>query len=183
MRGAANQFWPLQNARGGDRLNSLAPALGSSVVVVESPAPSPSRISGTGGSESRWQAMPLVAVAALWYLAKAKVLAFGLSNVYFKSLGLPTLFSADDRRPCGSRSIGINRCAVSVQLELCLGPHGNQGIVGILTLAVGSRRCRHAGRRQFRRLGYQLETARRKSIVDRILRSLRRQVLPHRHRK
>ena len=27
-----------------------------------------------------------------WYLAKAKALAVGLSNVYFKSLGLPSLF-------------------------------------------------------------------------------------------
>src|SRR5262245_8771209 len=27
-----------------------------------------------------------------WYLARAKALSVGLSNVYFKSLGLPTLF-------------------------------------------------------------------------------------------
>ena len=27
-----------------------------------------------------------------WYLAKAKALAVGLSNAYFKSLGLPSLF-------------------------------------------------------------------------------------------
>jgi hypothetical protein len=29
-----------------------------------------------------------------WYLAKAKALAVGLSNAYFKSLGLPSLFEA-----------------------------------------------------------------------------------------
>ena len=131
MRGAANQFWPLQNARGGDRLNSLAPALGSSVVVVENPAPSPGRISGTGGSESRWQAMPLVAVAALWYLAKAKVLAFGLSNVYFKSLGLPTLFSADDRRPCGSSSIGADRAMSRASWQPGRHPHPGSGITPV----------------------------------------------------
>jgi RNA-directed DNA polymerase len=27
-----------------------------------------------------------------WYLAKAKALSVGLSNTYFKSLGLPSLF-------------------------------------------------------------------------------------------
>ena len=27
-----------------------------------------------------------------WYLAKAKALSVGLSNAYFKSLGLPSLF-------------------------------------------------------------------------------------------
>ena len=27
-----------------------------------------------------------------WYLAKAKALAVGLSNAYFKSMGLPSLF-------------------------------------------------------------------------------------------
>jgi RNA-directed DNA polymerase len=29
-----------------------------------------------------------------WYLAKAKALSVGLSNAYFKSLGLPSLFES-----------------------------------------------------------------------------------------
>ena len=36
-------------------------------------------------------ATPPAVAAALWYLARAKALSVGLSNAYFKSLGLPSL--------------------------------------------------------------------------------------------
>jgi len=39
-----------------------------------------------------WQPTPLVVGLALGTLAKAKALSVGLSNAYFKSLGLPSFF-------------------------------------------------------------------------------------------
>ena len=39
-----------------------------------------------------WQPTPLVVGLALGTLAKAKALSVGLSNAYFKSLGLPSWF-------------------------------------------------------------------------------------------
>ena len=47
---------------------------------------------------SRWEVRPRLAEHTAgsglgpWYLAKAKALSVGLSNAYFKSLGLPSLF-------------------------------------------------------------------------------------------
>jgi RNA-directed DNA polymerase len=64
---------------------------GGNVAAVENTAPSPGRVTGTGGARATgeqygWQR------SRPWHLAKAKALAVGLSNAYFKSLGLPSLF-------------------------------------------------------------------------------------------
>jgi hypothetical protein len=61
------------------------------VAAVENTAPSAGGTDRTGGTSAAgqqygWQR------ALLWYLAKAKALSVGLSNAYFKSLGLPSLF-------------------------------------------------------------------------------------------
>jgi RNA-directed DNA polymerase len=60
------------------------------VAAVENTAPSP------GGSVELGVRSQLASNTAgsgrgPWYLARAKALSVGLSNAYFKSLGLPTL--------------------------------------------------------------------------------------------
>jgi RNA-directed DNA polymerase len=57
-------------------VENTAPPQGGSVLGIR-----PRLASNTAGSR-----------LGPWYLAKAKALSVGLSNAYFKSLGLPSLF-------------------------------------------------------------------------------------------
>ena len=43
---------------------------------------------------TRWVRLRLRAARGPWPIARSKALCFGLSNAYFKSLGLPSLFGA-----------------------------------------------------------------------------------------
>jgi RNA-directed DNA polymerase len=57
----------------------------------KTPAPSPGGSVGTGGAFAAGS-NTAGSGRGPWYLAKAKALSVGLSNAYFKSLGLPSLF-------------------------------------------------------------------------------------------
>jgi hypothetical protein len=61
------------------------------VAAVENTAPPPGGSVGTQGAAA---AASNTAGSGLgpWYIAKAKALSAGLSNAYFTSLGLPSLF-------------------------------------------------------------------------------------------
>jgi hypothetical protein len=61
------------------------------VAAVENTAPSPSR-AFSPGVRPRLASNTASSSLGPWYLAKAKALSVGLSNAYFKSLGLPSLF-------------------------------------------------------------------------------------------
>jgi len=60
------------------------------MAAVENATPSPGRSVGTGSSAAPGQQHGQQR-SGPWYLAKSKALSVGLSNAYFKSLGLPTL--------------------------------------------------------------------------------------------
>ena len=92
--GLARLFRLLRNARGVDRSHSLGPAAIArrSMASVETPrrrraALIALQVSGelrnTAGSGR-----------GPWYIARSKALSVGLSNVHFKSLGLPSLIEA-----------------------------------------------------------------------------------------
>jgi RNA-directed DNA polymerase len=91
--GLAQLLRLLRNARGAGVPHALGPiAIASRVVATMANSSSSSRGVARAGSPSaagrtygRQRARPLV-------LAKAKALSVGLSNAYFKSLGLPSLF-------------------------------------------------------------------------------------------
>ena len=64
---------------------------GSDVAAMENTTPSPRGSAWHWGFVRDWPTTRLAADAALGTCARAKALSVGLSNAYFKSLGLPTL--------------------------------------------------------------------------------------------
>jgi hypothetical protein len=88
--GLARLFRVLPNARGADRSHSLAPVTtaGRSLAPMEDTAASPR------GSCREWGLNTAGSGRGPCYLARSKALSTGLSNAYFKSLGLPSLFGA-----------------------------------------------------------------------------------------
>ena len=93
--GLARLFRLLRNARGADRSHSLGPVAtaGRSVAAVENTTSSPSGTDRTGSLRASCAIRPAAAVAP-GIIARSKALSVGLSNAYFKSLGLPSLIEA-----------------------------------------------------------------------------------------
>jgi hypothetical protein len=83
----------LRNARGSDRSNALGPVALRAARWRQWKTPRRRRAALLElGVRERLANNTAGSGRGPWYLAKAKALAVGLSNAYFKSLGLPSLF-------------------------------------------------------------------------------------------
>ena len=94
--GLARLFRLLRNARGADCSHSLGPvaAAGRSVAAVENTTSSSGGTDRTAGFSGELAAIRPAAAVAPGTSPGAKALSVGLSNAYFKSLGLPSLIEA-----------------------------------------------------------------------------------------
>jgi hypothetical protein len=91
--GLARLFRLLRNARGVDRSHSLGPAAiaGCLLALMENTKASASSTHRAGNLGAVVQHGRYCSGRGPWHLARSKALSVGLSNAYFKSLGLPAL--------------------------------------------------------------------------------------------